>query len=144
MRKIIVFCDGGARGNPGPAAAGCVVENVAEKKRFLCGKFLGTTTNNQAEYGAVKLAFQTIINHIGKIDRADFYLDSQLVTNQLSGLFKIKNPSLGLLVLEIRGLETVGSQIYYHHIRREKNTLADSLVNKALDKKGDFLEVQTI
>ena len=57
-RKLLVYCDGGARGNPGPGASGCVVKNSAGKRRLLCGKYLGSVTNNQAEYAAVSLALE--------------------------------------------------------------------------------------
>ncbi len=138
--KLIVFCDGGARGNPGPAASGCVIKNSAGKTRFLCGKYLGETTNNQAEYQAVKLALEVIkSNFEGKLE-LDFFLDSELVVKQLSGLYKIKNHQLRRLVEEIRNLEKFFGRISYQHIRREKNSLADSLVNKAIDLKSEFLE----
>ena len=136
--ELAVFCDGGARGNPGPGAAGCVIMDVAENTRLLCGKYLGTVTNNQAEYAAVQLALQTIRDSYKNREKINFFLDSKLVVNQLSGLYKVKNPDLRKIVFKIRQLESAFKQVYYQHIGREKNVEADSLVNKAIDEKRDF------
>lgn len=136
--ELLVYCDGGARGNPGPGASGCVVNNSAGKRRLLCGKYLGSVTNNQAEYEAVSLALEKIKKHFGTTTRIQFFLDSTLVTNQLSGLFKVKNPNLRDQVLKIRGLEASFNEVYYQHIARSENFEADALVNKAIDEKSDF------
>lgn len=141
---LVVHCDGGARGNPGPAAGGAVIEDIAGKKRFLCGKYLGKATNNQAEYASVKLAYEVITKNYGKKLKIDFYLDSLLVAKQLSGLFKVKNVQLQKTVFEIRALETGLGEIYYHHVRREENKEADKLVNKALDERSSFVLTETI
>ncbi|OGY25547.1 MAG: hypothetical protein A2Z11_03930 [Candidatus Woykebacteria bacterium RBG_16_43_9] len=137
-KDISAFCDGGARGNPGPGAAACVIKNSAENTRVLCGKYLGSVTNNQAEYAAVELAL-TIIkeNFQGRI-RVNFYLDSKLVVNQLNGLYKVKNPDLRDRVFKIHSLEGSMGEVYYHHIDRDKNWEADQLVNKAIDEKSKF------
>ena len=136
--ELLVYCDGGARGNPGPGASGCVVKNSAGKRRLLCGKYLGLVTNNKAEYAAVILALEKIKKHFGTDTRIQFFLDSTLVTNQLSGLFKVKNPDLRDQVLKIREMETPFNEVYYRHIARAENFEADEMVNKAIDEKSDF------
>jgi len=140
-KRLEVFCDGGARGNPGPGGAACVIRDPAGKKRFLCGKYLGWVTNNQAEYEAVKLSLSVIHDNF---DDAEvdiyFFLDSNLVVNQLSGLFKVKNPDLRNILFEIRTLEVSFGRVYYKRIPREENREADKLVNKVMDEKRDFRE----
>lgn len=131
--KLIVYTDGGARGNPGPAAIAFVVLNKTTGKvvkKF--GKRIGVSTNNVAEYSAVVEAFlflQTIVFEV-----ADFFLDSQLVVNQLNGLYKIKDGKLKLLAMTIKKKEReLIGKINYHLIPREQNKIADSLVNSVLD-----------
>jgi len=129
--QLIIHTDGGARGNPGPAAIGVVIEeNGKEIAGF--GKTIGETTNNVAEYTAVIEALQKIkkIHHTEII----FYLDSTLVVNQLNGIFKIKDARLRELFTKIKILEQeVGGEIHYVSIPREQNRRADYLVNRALD-----------
>ncbi len=140
---LLVYCDGGARGNPGPGAAGCVVKDSAGKRRLLCGKYLGRVTNNQAEYAAVKLALEKIKKHFGPVSKIQFFLDSKLVANQLGGLFKVKNAILRNELLTIHELENSFTEVYYQHISRSENVEADTLVNKAVDEKSDFEKVIT-
>lgn len=142
--SLTVYCDGGSRGNPGPAAAGVLVEDKAGKKRLLCGKYLGRATNNQAEYSAVKLALEIIKENYSTKQVVEVYLDSLLVAQQLSGLYKVKNPGLQGMLFEIRPLEAQVGEIFYQHIRREKNVKADRLVNRTLDQKSGFFETQEI
>jgi len=137
-KALRVFCDGGARGNPGPGAAGYAIEVPAENVRYLCGKYLGVVTNNQAEYAAVKLALEKIRDKIQGKAPITFFLDSLLVVNQLNGFFRVKNPVLAESVLKIRSLEGSLGLVSYKHVVREKNKLADSLVNRVLDEKRDF------
>lgn len=137
--KINVFCDGGARGNPGPAAAGFVIKDSAGKVIKKKGKYLGRATNNVAEYQAVVAALAWLGQQAKPASQPatyTFFLDSRLVVNQLNGLFKVKNPSLRSLVVKIRQLEqAVGGHINYLFIKREKNQEADQLVNLTLDQK---------
>ena len=130
---IEIYCDGGARGNPGPAAAGFVVkvdgQIVAEE-----GQYIGIATNNFAEYTAVIAA----LKWLAKVYRGqdlNFFLDSQLVVSQLSGLYKIKNATIRNLVLEVKALENQFGQTRYNYVPRAKNKEADRLVNLALDSK---------
>ncbi|MCX6791593.1 MAG: ribonuclease HI family protein [Candidatus Gottesmanbacteria bacterium] len=142
--KFIVHTDGGARGNPGPAAIGVVIEEVdASKTQVLArfGKRIGNATNNVAEYTAVIAALNAVIaalsagkQEVGESPDIEFFLDSTLVVNQLNGLFKIKDPTLRQLNTAIRILEQeVGGVTHYTAVPREQNRRADFLVNQALD-----------
>lgn len=129
-KSLKINCDGGARGNPGPAAAAFVVTGNLQYK---CGKYLGVATNNVAEYQAVILALEWLVKNPG---RADFFLDSNLVVNQLNGLFKVKNADLRELLLKVRELEgKITLPITYSYVPREQNSEADLLVNETLDQK---------
>lgn len=128
----IIHTDGGARGNPGPAAIGVVIEHNGKTVTSF-GKTIGETTNNVAEYTAVIEALKFLKSYHGKID---FFLDSTLVVNQLNGLFKVKGPHLRELLLRVRTLEAdVEGVITYTAVRRESNRRADLLVNDALDRR---------
>jgi ribonuclease HI len=140
-----IFTDGAARGNPGPAAAGFVV--IDKQAEILCqrGRFLGRTTNNVAEYQAVVMAWEYLVNSqqqtvnskqstVNSWRKINFYLDSLLVVNQLNGRFKIKNRKLQELAEEVKRLEKeAGVGVNYAYIPRQKNFLADKLVNQILD-----------
>lgn len=140
---LLVFCDGGARGNPGPAAAACVITDRAGKKRYLCGKYLGVATNNQAEYAAVDLALGVIKENYQAKKKITLFLDSKLVANQLAGLYKVKNPSFRDLIFKIRQLESLQGEVYYQYVSREQNKEADMLVNKVLNEGRDFHKILT-
>lgn len=139
MQKVIkVFTDGGARGNPGPAASGVAIEGIAGKERLLCGKYLGITTNNVAEYNAFLLALETILSESNldpKETQINFFADSLLAVRQLNGEYRIKNQNLAALAEEIKLKEKLFQKVTYQHIPREENKLADREVNKALDKQ---------
>ena len=145
--KLVIHTDGGARGNPGPAAVGVVIEEEQQSTHELhiaaeFGKTIGKTTNNIAEYTAVIEALLYLRLHVksfkSRIDeplRIDFFLDSTLVVNQLNGLFKVKDAHLRELLANARLLEQeIGERIMYHVIPREQNRQADLLVNQALDQ----------
>ena len=143
--QFFVFCDGGARGNPGPAATGFLIKDNKANILVKKGNYIGEATNNVAEYKAVIKALEWLYQNQSSISLPvkirsrqpsiiNFYLDSQLVVNQLNGKFKIKNSILQGLVIKAKGLENeINASIFYHHIPREKNTEADKLVNQALD-----------
>lgn len=140
--KLIVHTDGGARGNPGPAAVGVVIEKVSDASTEIVtefGKTIGETTNNVAEYTAVIEALRFLKTYDGEKTRVDFFIDSTLVVNQLNGLFKVKDAKLRELLSKARLSEQeVGGEIRYTTIPREQNTRADALVNKALDSIRRF------
>ena len=147
--KLIIHTDGGARGNPGPAAIGVVIEEETRdkgqetsktgtlKKIAAFGKRIGETTNNVAEYTAVIEALRWVKNNPilpSLRETIECYLDSILVVNQLNGLYKIKNTKLRELLSSVRIIEQeIGGTVYYISIPREQNTQADALVNAALD-----------
>jgi ribonuclease HI len=130
--KVIIFSDGGARGNPGPAACGVVIKNQQGQTISKHSKFLGETTNNQAEYAGVLLGLEAA-KKIGA-QEVIFYLDSELVVNQLSRNFKVKDLAIQSAFVKIWNLGIGFKKIKYHHIPREENKEADRLVNEALDK----------
>lgn len=132
-----VFCDGGARGNPGPAGIGVVIKNQEGKTIAGFGKEIGSTTNNVAEYTAVIEGLSYVLQNFSKNkpDRIDFFLDSKLVVSQLTGIYKIKDAKLRFLLLQVREKEAeLGGNIFYRHIPRESNREADRFVNEALDR----------
>lgn len=132
MPDAIIHTDGGARGNPGPAAIGVVIE--FNGKEHLYKECIGETTNNQAEYKAVILALEKS-HELGAQELA-VYLDSELVQQQLSGNYKVKNKDLAPLFVKVWNLSQKFKQVKYIHVRREENKLADRLVNQALDEVG--------
>lgn len=139
-----IYTDGGARGNPGPAAIGVIVKEVDEKTnaeilRNKFGKKIGFTTNNFAEYSAVSEAMIYLLEQIEKLNlsltKVIFFLDSQLVASQLAGSFRVKEPALKNLFLQIKKHESfLPCPAYFEYIPREKNFLADREVNLALDR----------
>ncbi len=137
-QTIKVFTDGGARGNPGPAASGIAIFGIAGKERVLCGKYLGVATNNVAEYTAFLLAFDTLVKELdSQVNQVDieFYADSMLAVRQLRGEFRVKNPNLARYVAKIKDQEKLFHKVTYQHIPREENKLADLEVNKVLDQE---------
>lgn len=126
------FADGGSRGNPGPAASGFVLIDTTEKVIDEGGAFLGVATNNVAEYQAVYLALERALE-LGAEDVA-MKLDSQLVVNQMNGIYKIKHPDLIPIHNRVRELIGRFKKVTFTHVRREFNTLADGMVNKILDE----------
>lgn len=135
--QLRVFTDGGARGNPGPAAIGFVVEDSLGEIIHQQGKYIGKATNNVAEYRAVIEALKWIKKNCQvPFSRLHFFLDSKLIVNQLNGFFKVKEIKMRNLIIKVRQLEReVGGNVSYQAIPREKNSLADSLVNRAIDKR---------
>ena len=148
----MIYCDGGARGNPGPAAYGFVIYDEQGSKIYEEGKSIGVTTNNVAEYTAVVAALKYILSGKCPFDSVytesyrsaqgkkvlsiRFLLDSQLVAEQLSGRWKIKNEKLRSLYFTIKDLEhKIAAKFNYANVPREQNQEADRLVNAALDQK---------
>jgi ribonuclease HI len=133
---LVVYTDGGARGNPGPAAYGFVIYDSEGKTIYEEGKTIGINTNNVAEYSGITAALKWILDNLQKNKplTVKVFLDSQLAAMQLSGVWKIKNENLRNLFFSIKLLEkNLGGKVSYSHVRREKNKEADRLVNLALD-----------
>ncbi len=136
MNKLLTInCDGGSRGNPGPAACAFVVSSEGQEI-FSKGTFLGQTTNNVAEYQAVFTAFEWLVENKEKYKDygVAFILDSELVVRQLTGVYKIKNENLKQLASQIKEIENrLPFKISFRNVLREKNKTADQLVNDTLD-----------
>jgi ribonuclease HI len=131
-REVVVYTDGGSRGNPGPSASGFVIYSLSGELLFEGGKYLGVTTNNQAEYQAVKLGLEKALELNAQV--VSFRLDSQLVANQLTGVYQIKNRDLWPIHESIKELITKFKKVTFTHVRREFNREADAMVNKILDQ----------
>lgn len=130
--KLVIYTDGGARGNPGPAAIGVVVYGKGEKPLKQVSQYIGETTNNQAEYKAL-IRGLTEAQTLGATE-LECFLDSELVVKQLTGKYKIKETGLSALAIDALRLTNKFLKVEFKHVPREKNSLADSLVNEALDK----------
>jgi len=131
--EVKMFADGGSRGNPGPSASGFVVLDMEDNILLDEGVYLGVTTNNQAEYTALKLGLEGA-RKVGAKE-VEVYMDSLLVVNQMKGIFKIKNRDLWpihqAIVEQVKGFKKVS----FSHVPREFNKLADTAVNRALDEQ---------
>lgn len=133
--KLLLNTDGGSRGNPGPAAYGFVIQDItpgAVKILEKCGNYIGETTNNIAEYQGLIDGIKWVIKNHGDAELV-IKMDSLLIVNQVKGLFKVKNPGLLPKYQEVRGLLAQLPKWSIEHTYREGNSLADSLVNEALD-----------
>ena len=129
--KLIIYTDGGARNNPGPAGIGVVAYDEQKNRIFQISKYIGNATNNQAEYQAVlagiKKAFEL------KAKELIFYLDSELVVKQLNREYKVKNKDLASLFVQIYNVILDFKKVTFQHIPREMNKEADRLVNEAIN-----------
>ncbi len=136
MEKIKIYCDGGARGNPGPAALGVVIQRGKKDEGYF--QFLGPLTNNEAEYQAALFGLKKLKHLIGskeaKKTAVDIYSDSELLVNQISGLYKIRHKNLTSLFISLWNLTLDFEKVNFHAIPREENKEADALVNQALDE----------
>ena len=132
MAKIIIHSDGGARGNPGPAGIGAVLNNEKGEVLAEISKYLGETTNNQAEYQALIAGLEKAKEL--KAEELECYLDSELVVKQLNREYKVKNAELAPLFLKVHNLSLSFKKIRFIHVRREQNKIADQLANAAMDK----------
>jgi ribonuclease HI len=132
--RYTVYTDGAARGNPGPAAIGIVVEDDTGRTVYESSKAIGVRTNNEAEYLAFIAALQYLRE--SRVVAADFRLDSELVVRQLLGQYRVKEPRLqslhGQAVMLLNAVPTRTIQ----HIPRSRNARADELANEALDAEG--------
>ncbi len=142
--KFTIHTDGGARGNPGPAGIGVVIEGLAETKKY--SEYIGEATNNEAEYQAVIFALKKLKQLIGKEKakseaEVEIHLDSELLVSQLNGEYKIKEKNLQQLFLEVWNLKQDFKKVLFKHIFREDNRGADKLVNQALDKELSKLDL---
>ena len=137
MKKLLIYTDGAARGNPGLAGAGAVIKDESRETIASLKKFLGESkTNNEAEYLGVILALDWLSQNKIVAEEIQFFFDSQLVTNQLSGVWKIKAQNLKPLVAKIKEkIRLLDKKVTFHHLFREENSLADLLANRAIDER---------
>ncbi|HSW99249.1 MAG TPA: reverse transcriptase-like protein [Candidatus Saccharimonadales bacterium] len=131
ITEVKLFADGGSRGNPGPSAAGYAILEMGGRVIASKGEYLGITTNNQAEYQALKLGLEEALRmHAVEVH---VFMDSMLVVNQVLGVFKVKNRDLWPVHSDVMGLAKRFTHISFTHVPRELNKLADRAVNDALD-----------
>lgn len=128
---IKLFTDGGSRGNPGPSASGFVLYDSQDAVLEEGGEYLGITTNNQAEYQAVRLGLKAARRYGPK--EVHIYMDSLLVVNQMNGSFKIRNRDLWPIHEDIKNIATEFGRVTFTHVPRAYNKAADAMVNRILD-----------
>lgn len=132
MKNLIIYTDGGARNNPGPAGVGAVIMDENREVVAQISEYIGEATNNQAEYKAVIAAMRKAKEL--KASGLEFYLDSELIVKQLNREYRVKDKDLAPLFLQVHNLSLGFKKITFCHIPREENEEADRLVNLAIDK----------
>jgi ribonuclease HI len=133
VKVLRLFTDGAARGNPGPAGLGLVLEDDQGMRLWGGCRYIGTATNNQAEYLALIDGLRKASEW--KPDSLEVYMDSQLVVEQIAGRFKVRNPDLRPLHTQVTDLLRGFPAVTVKHVPRERNRGADALANKAIDEK---------
>jgi len=137
--KLNIYTDGGARGNPGPAAIGIVIQQEGQVLKKY-GETIGQATNNQAEYQAIIFAMKKAKLLFGKKKakqmELEFYSDSELIVKQLNRQYKIKEEDLQPLFIKTLNLIIDFGKVSFKYIPRSKNKEADRLLNQALDNQG--------
>jgi ribonuclease HI len=131
LREVKLYADGGSRGNPGPSASGFAISDMEGQSIVKKGIYLGVTTNNQAEYQALKLGLEEAAKL--QVQNVHVYMDSLLVINQMLGKFKVKNRDLWPIHAAIKELVPKFKKVSFTHVPRELNKVADREVNIALD-----------
>jgi len=129
--KLTIYSDGGARGNPGPAAIGVIIRDESGKTIAGYGEYLGERTNNFAEYSALISALKKA-GELGATE-VECILDSELVARQMKGEYKVREPELQKLFVQAYNAAARFKKISYRHTLREGNKEADWWVNKILD-----------
>lgn len=135
IKEVKMFADGGSRGNPGPSAGGFVILDMNDQILHENGKYLGITTNNQAEYHSLKGGLEAALKMGAK--KVHVYMDSLLVINQMKGIFKVKNRDLWPIHEAIKLVVGQFEEVTFSHVPRELNKLADSMVNQTLDARKE-------
>jgi len=133
MKKLIIYTDGASRGNPGPAGIGVVICDESRKIVKEYEEFIGTATNNIAEYRALIKALELASSF--PVSEIDCFSDSELMVKQLNGEYSVKNEKLGELFLQVREKEKRFEKVNYFHVPREEDFIkrADKLANLAID-----------
>jgi ribonuclease HI len=130
-----IFSDGGARGNPGPAAYGWVVFSDKNELVDLDSKYMGIATNNLAEYTGILKALTSALKK-SNLTRINCYLDSELVVKQIRGEYKVKNADLQIICAQVQDLIKKFEKVNFIHVPRAENKFADKLVNIVLDAQN--------
>jgi ribonuclease HI len=133
-KRIEIFIDGGARGNPGPAGVGVLILDAVGKKIKDVSKYIGEATNNIAEYNALLYGLEEAL--ILRADEIKINMDSELVAKQLNGEYRVKDTNLKPLFERAINMLKGFKSFEINHIDREKNKEADKLVNKAINLAG--------
>ena len=137
-----IHADGGSRGNPGPAGAGAMIRDELGNSVASVSKFLGTRTNNYAEYEAVILAFEELLKLVPLSEHdtteVKVKLDSELIVKQMRGEYKVKHPVLKEQQARLGQLASAFGTVSFTHVPREENTDADALANGAMDRGSGF------
>jgi ribonuclease HI len=129
--NAVLFTDGGARGNPGPAATGAFLFDSSEKLISFTGSYLGSATNNQAEYEALILGLELAEKE--NVTKLECFLDSELIVKQLNGEYKVKDEKMKKLKVQVDKAINQFEIVKFTHIKRELNKHADRMVNLILD-----------
>lgn len=139
--QFTIHADGGARGNPGPAGAGAMIRDELGNSVASVSKFLGTRTNNYAEYEAVILAFEELLKLVplAEHDTTDVVvkLDSELIVKQMRGEYKVRHPVLKEQQARLGQLVSAFGTVSFTHVPREENGDADALANEAMDRGSE-------
>lgn len=139
MNTVVIYTDGGARGNPGPAGAGAVILDERGKVLKEISDYLGEQTNNFAEYQAVIRALEVLKKLTPEKERknltVEVKMDSELIVRQLTDRYQIKEETLFPLFIKVHNMRIKDfPHTTFTHVRREQNTEADRLVNEAIDR----------
>ena len=132
MKVLRLFTDGAARGNPGPAGLGMVIEDDQGMRLWGGCRYAGTMTNNKAEYMALIDGLRKVAEW--KPDLLEVYMDSELVVKQVLGTYRVRNTELSPLHRQVSGLLRSFPKVTVSHVRREQNRGADALANRAIDE----------
>jgi ribonuclease HI len=136
--RYTIHADGGSRGNPGPSGSGAMIRDALGNSVASVSKFLGTRTNNFAEYEAVILAFEALSKIVPASKRAKtevvVKLDSELVVKQMNKVYKIKHPAMKEQSARLAHAASAFGKVTFTHVPREQNGDADALANAAMDR----------
>ncbi|MFH1315486.1 MAG: ribonuclease HI family protein [Candidatus Uhrbacteria bacterium] len=130
-KKIQIFTDGGARGNPGPAAGAAVLQTQDGEVIATASKYMAHATNNQAEYTAIIIGLEKAKEI--KAEEVEMFMDTELAVKQLNGEYKVKNPGLAKLFVQVLNLIHEFEKVTFTHVPRQHNAEADALVNRTID-----------
>lgn len=131
MKKLIIYLDGASRGNPGPAGIGFIISNEKGRTILEVKEYIGNATNNAAEYKALIRALEEARKYRAK--QNIFCLDSELLVNQIHGIYRTKNKNLLSLLQKVRKISKHLQNVEFQHISRERNKNADKLANIAIN-----------